>query len=124
VAAFPNVPFTGKVKFIGPSVRANTRDLVVEALVDNADKKLRPGMFATAHLVLPDQPLPVVPQTALKVDGVVTRAYAVAGGAVEERIVQTGPARDGVVAILDGLQVGEQVVTQPDDKVRDGIPVN
>jgi membrane fusion protein (multidrug efflux system) len=124
VAAFPDVPFTGSVKFIGPSVRENTRDLVVEALVDNADKKLRPGMFATAHLVLPDQKLNVVPQTALKSDGTTTRAYVVAANAIEERIVQTGPTRDGMVAILDGLKVGDQVVTQPDDKVRDGIPVN
>jgi membrane fusion protein (multidrug efflux system) len=109
---------------IGPSVRESTRDLVVEALVDNADKKLRPGMFATAHLLLPDQSLPVVPQAALKSDGTTTRAYVVNGGAIEERIVQPGPTRDGVVAILDGLKAGEVVVLSPDDKVRDGVPVD
>jgi membrane fusion protein (multidrug efflux system) len=124
VAAFPGVAFTGRVKFIGPSVRESTRDLVVEALVDNADKKLRPGMFATAHLLLPDQSLPVVPQAALKSDGTTTRAYVVNGGAIEERIVQPGPTRDGVVAILDGLKAGEVVVLSPDDKVRDGVPVD
>jgi len=41
VAAFPDKAFTGVVHYIGPSMRATTRDLVFEALVPNKDRLLR-----------------------------------------------------------------------------------
>jgi membrane fusion protein (multidrug efflux system) len=45
-----NRSFQGEIKFIGGEVRAQTRDVVVEAMVDNHDGVLLPGMFVTAHL--------------------------------------------------------------------------
>ncbi|MBJ6760749.1 efflux RND transporter periplasmic adaptor subunit [Myxococcaceae bacterium JPH2] len=124
VVAFPGQSFTGTVKYIGPSVRANTRDLVVEAVVPNTDHKLRPGMFATAHLQLTDQPLPTVPRSSLVTEGTTHRLFTVVDGHIEERVVQTGPERDGMVAVLDGLKNGEHVVNQPGAQVKDGTPVN
>jgi RND family efflux transporter MFP subunit len=47
VPAYPDRTFTGTVRFVGGAVRETTRDLVAEAVVDNADRALRPGMFAT-----------------------------------------------------------------------------
>ena len=52
----------GTVRFIGPSVRTSSRDLVVEALVPNPDHSLRPGEFVLARLVLGDSRCPPVPQ--------------------------------------------------------------
>ncbi|WP_224362312.1 efflux RND transporter periplasmic adaptor subunit [Hyalangium versicolor] len=124
VAAFPGQVFTGTVKFIGAAVRTNTRDLLVEAVVPNPDHKLRPGMFATAHLQLPDQPLPAVPRSALVKEGSTTRLFTVVEGHIEERVIQTGPERDGLVAVLEGLKPGERVVNQPGNQVKDGTPVN
>ncbi|MCP3065588.1 efflux RND transporter periplasmic adaptor subunit [Myxococcus sp. K38C18041901] len=124
VSAFPKERFRGTVKYIGPTVRADSRDLVVEAVVDNPDRKLRPGMFATAHLQLPEQLLPSVPRTTLVTQGQVTRLFAVVDGHIEERVVRTGPECDGLVAVLDGLQPGERVVNQPGPQVKDGTPVD
>lgn len=124
VEAFPGESFTGTVKYIDPTVRSATRDLVVEAVVQNPDHKLKPGMFATAHLRLADEPLPAVPRAALVSEGSSAHVFAVVDSQVEERIVQVGPERDGYVAILDGLRAGEKVVAKPDDKVKDGVPVN
>ncbi len=123
VQAFPGESFHGTVTFIGPAVRAATRDLVVEAAVPNADRRLRPGMFATAQLELPAEPVVAVPRSALRGDGASARLFAVLDGRIEERIVQTGAERDGYVAVLDGLKAGERVVTRPSDQVRDGVPV-
>lgn len=124
VEAFPSETFTGTVKYIDPTVRSATRDLVVEAVVENPEHKLKPGMFATAHLRLADEPLPVVPKSALRLDGNSARLFAVVEKQIEERLVQVGPERDGYVAILDGLRPGEKVVAKPDDSVKDGVPVN
>ncbi len=123
VAAFPNQTFRGIVSFIGPAVRATTRDLVFEALVPNKEKLLRPGLFATAHLDVGIQKLPVVPRSALKQDGDTTRAFAIVDKHIEERIVQVGPADGDVVAILKGLVAGERIADHPSEQVGDGVEV-
>src|SRR5256885_1754661 len=48
----------GRVRYIGPAVRRQTRDAVVEAVVENPGHDLRPGMFVTASLALGTQTLP------------------------------------------------------------------
>ncbi len=123
VQAFPDASFEGTVKYIGPSVRENTRDLVVEAVVANTDGRLRPGMFATASLALPDEQLPTVPKSAILREGSLARVYLVVDGRIEEHIVQTGVESGDTVAISDGLKGGETVVTKLGPDVRDGTPV-
>jgi membrane fusion protein (multidrug efflux system) len=123
VDAFPDKGFTGVVKYVDPTVRSTTRDLVVEAVVQNPDHLLKPGMFATAHLVLPDEALPSVPKTALFNEGTSSHLFTVVEQHVEERIVQVGAERDGWVAVLDGVKAGDTVVTKLSDAVKDGVPV-
>jgi RND family efflux transporter MFP subunit len=123
VEAFPGKSFVGTVKYIDPTVRTTSRDLLIEAVVHNTDHTLKPGMFAVAHLRLPDEKLPAVPVTALVTEGAATHLFAIVRSHIEERIVQRGPERDGFVAILDGIKVGENVVTKVTDVVKDGAPV-
>jgi len=123
VEAFPDRTFTGTLKFVDPTVRTSTRDLIAEAVVANADHALRAGMFATAHLTLPDQMLPAVQQDALVIEGSSTRLFAIVAGHVEERVVQKGPSRDGWVALLDGAKDGDKVVSPVTSAVKDGVPV-
>jgi RND family efflux transporter MFP subunit len=123
VGAFPDRTFTGVVHYIGPAVRATTRDLVFEAMVQNKDKLLRPGLFATAQLDVGKRKLPVVPKTALKVDGDTTRLYAVIEKHVEERIVQVGPTQGDLVGVLNGVAAGERVVVKPTEQISDGVEV-
>ena len=124
VEAYPGRTFTGTVKFIDPTVRAASRDAIVEAVVHNADLALKPGMFAVAHLRLPDKDQPVVPSGALVTMGAVTHLFAITDGHVEERIIQRGGERDGFVVVLDGVKAGEKNVTALSDAVKDGVPVN
>jgi membrane fusion protein (multidrug efflux system) len=123
VDAFPGETFTGTVRYIGPSVRATTRDLVFEALVPNADRRLKPGLFASAQLVIGTQPLPVVPLSALRHDGDTWRAFVVADKQLEERVVAMGPTEGDQVAVLLGLTAGERVVAHPTEKTADGVAV-
>ena len=125
VAAFPGRTFKGTVNYIGPSVRASTRDLVFESLVRNRDKALRPGLFTTARLKVGTQKLPVVPRSALKQDGDNTRAFVVVDKHIEERIVQVQVDRtDGeMVPVLKGLSPGERGVAHPGEQIVDGLDV-
>jgi membrane fusion protein (multidrug efflux system) len=50
VDAYPDRVFAATVRYISAAVRADSRSLIVEALVPNADGALRPGLFATARV--------------------------------------------------------------------------
>jgi membrane fusion protein, multidrug efflux system len=124
VAAFPGETFRGTVRFLGGAMRRASRDLIVEAVVENPERRLRPGMFAVARVVVGAEPRPVVPVTAVHQCGELPRVFAVRDGRLEERLVQLGAAlEDGRVAILAGLREGEHVVVTLAPELRDGLAV-
>lgn len=120
VTASPGTQREAQIAYVGPGLRKGSRDLVVEALVPNADRALIPGQFASARLEIGARPLPVVPATALRRSGGQSRLLVVANGQLEERVVQVAGAENGTVGVLSGLKAGERVVTQARDDLRDG----
>lgn len=121
VSAYPGSTFKGTVKFIGAAVRAGSRDLLVEVEAPNADGRLRPGLFAEASLILPDQPGIAIPAAAVREDGVLHRVWVLAGDRLNERLVETGSQRDASLEIRRGVSAGEQVVISPGANVADGV---
>jgi membrane fusion protein (multidrug efflux system) len=113
----------GRVRYVGPAVRKQTRDAVVEAVVDNAGHDLRPGMFVTAELAMGEQTLPAIPETAVRAEGTLRHVYTVQAGRLEDRLVQVGEARQGMVPVVNGLKAGENVVAELTPEVRDGARV-
>lgn len=122
VSAFP-APFKGSIRYIGPSLRAQSRDLVVEAVAANPDHKLRPGMFATAQLDLGEASAIVVPKAALRSDGQVAHVFVVKDGRLEERIVELGEEKGDLVAVPMGVKKGETLVSPVPAEARDGAKV-
>jgi membrane fusion protein (multidrug efflux system) len=112
--------YSGKIRYIGPSVRQQTRDAVVEAVVENEDHHLRPGMFVTAKLALGEHVMPGVPETAVRAEGSQRHVFVEVAGRLEDRLVQVGDATGGVVPILDGLKHGDRVVAQLSPSIIDG----
>jgi multidrug efflux pump subunit AcrA (membrane-fusion protein) len=96
---------------------------VIEALVDNKEGRLRPGMFAEAELSIGQRKLPVAPKTALIGTPPNAHAFVVVGGIAEERVVLTGGADGDNLTILQGLRPGERVITRPSEEIRDGVRV-
>jgi membrane fusion protein (multidrug efflux system) len=123
VTAYGDQRFTGNVKFISPNVRESSRDLIVEAVVPNTDRKLKPGMFAVARIELGDKPRPVVPTASIVKDDTGARVFVVADGLAQERLVALGETVEDVVAVTSGVQPGEKVVVKPGPDVRDGARV-
>lgn len=116
-------PHRGKIRYIGPSVRQQTRDAVVEAVVENGTHDLRPGMFVTAKVVLGQRSLPGVPQTAVRTDGSQRHVFVNVGGRLEDRLVQLGETREGMVSVVAGVKTGETVVADLSPEVHDGVRV-
>ena len=66
VDAYPGRTFEGKITAIEPQIATDTRNIRVQATLDNPDRILKPGMFATTTVVLPDKPAVItVPETAV-----------------------------------------------------------
>jgi membrane fusion protein, multidrug efflux system len=112
VAAYPTRTFTGTVRFVSGALRPATRDLVVEAAVANTDRALKPGMFADVEIVTGSRKLPGIPRSAVVMKDGQARAFFVAGGRLEERLVSLGPEVGTSVGIERGAASGDVVVTQ------------
>ncbi|HEY0882425.1 MAG TPA: efflux RND transporter periplasmic adaptor subunit, partial [Archangium sp.] len=123
VSSWPDREFPATVRFVSPALRANTRDLIVEASAPNADGALRPNMFATARLSVGEEEQPTVPKEAIKVDGTVRRIFLARNGQAFEVVVQTGVEKDGRVAVLEPLAAGDKVILSPPPGLRDGASV-
>lgn len=124
VDAYPGETFTGHVRYVSPSVAADTRALTIEAVVPNASGRLKPGFFATAQIEQATMvPGVLVPATAVRTVSGTARVFVIAGDRVEERIVTAGQAIGDRVEITSGLKAGEQVVATGVERLVDGVRV-
>jgi cobalt-zinc-cadmium efflux system membrane fusion protein len=116
VPAFPADTFEAKIEAIGGALDAATRLLPVRAVVDNADGRLRPAMFATVWVESGDRrETVVVSEDAVQfLDGrpvvFVARADGVGGARFERREVEIGATVGGRTQIVRGIAPGDSVV--------------
>jgi multidrug efflux system membrane fusion protein len=133
VDAYPGRDFDGKITTIEPQISTDTRNIRVQATIANPEKILKPGMFASTTVVLPDKPPVVtVPETAVD--------YTLYGDSVfliEEKkgddgktslvatrtFVQTGNRIEGRAEIVKGLKAGDRVVALGQLKLQSGAAV-
>jgi RND family efflux transporter MFP subunit len=125
VDAYPGKTFTGKIRYVSPSLKAESRALVIEAVVPNENGALKPGLFATAQIEQASAtPAILVPSTAIRTSAGTSRVYVVSTvGTVEERIVTTGQTAGDLVEITSGLARGETVATSSVAQLGDGVRI-
>jgi RND family efflux transporter MFP subunit len=123
VAAFPEKRFTGTVRFVSGALRSTTRDLVVEALVENKQRELLPGMFADVELTVGSVKLPTVSKRAVMTRDDQARVYAVVGGRLEERVLALGASLDDRQSVTRGLALGDKVVVSDTSGLENGQKV-
>lgn len=126
VAAWPDRVFTGKVTAINPSVDPASRVFTVEAKFDNPAAALRPGMFATAKVILPGGENAVfVPRTAVTRDKTTDsyQAYTIENGVARLKVVVPGEQEGDSIRIVSGLAGNEMVATARLGELFDGAAV-
>jgi len=123
VAAWGDRPFPAVIRYVAPSLRAATRDLVVEAVAANADGALRPGMFATASILVAEADQPTVPENAIMIDGTTKRIFLARGGQAFEMVIRTGGTKDGHTTIMEPLTATDKVIVNPPPGLHDGVAV-
>ncbi len=124
VDAYPGETFTGQVRYVSPAIKAETRAMMIEAVVPNPTSRLKPGFFATARIEQASRlPGILVPATAVRTVSGTARVFVVSGDRAEERIVMTGQAVGDQVEITSGLKAGERVATSGVEQLVDGVRV-
>jgi membrane fusion protein, multidrug efflux system len=133
VDAYPGRTFEGKITTIEPQIATDTRNIRVQATMQNPDKILKPGMFATTTVVLPDKPPVItVPETAVDYTLYGDSVYLLTEKKEEDgktkltvtrTFVQTGNRIEGRAEILKGLKDGDRVVAVGQLKLQSGSAV-
>ena len=132
VDAFPGQRFEGRIKAINSEVNPNTRNLTVEAVVQNRKMQLRPGMFGEAQILVGSaHERLAVPTVAVTYSTFGDYVYVIrernTGGHEQQVAVSTpirvGQTRGPLTEVLSGLRPGEPVVTGGQIKLRNGTPV-
>jgi RND family efflux transporter MFP subunit len=123
VDAYPGRTFTGQIRYVSPAVRADSRALIIEAVVPNDSGELKPGLFATARIEQATQtPAVLVPLGAVRTDTSVARVFVVSQtGTAEERIVTTGQTVGDLIEITSGVTAGDTVASSNVATLADGM---
>jgi RND family efflux transporter MFP subunit len=125
VDSFPDKSFKGKLMRISPASEVASRSFMIEAAIDNAERRLKPGFFAHAAVFTQVDPNALtLPQQAVVTFAGVSKVFVIENDVARERVVQTG-ARVGTneVEITAGLKSGELVAISGLTRLIDGAAV-
>lgn len=120
-AAFPGHTFTGKIEAVDSRIDPVSRAFRTRAVIPNPSGTLPAGMFMSLELTLSQSDRLVVPEEAIIFQAAETYVFRASDGKAERVSVRTGPRRDGLVVILEGLSEGDEVIVRGLHRVRNGV---
>ena len=126
VAAYPDRDFTGTVSAVNPSVDPNSRVFILEAKFENPKGELRPGMFATARVLLPGGESAIfVPRNAVVRDRTTDsyQVFTIDNNTAHLRVVVVGEVDGDQIRIVNGLSGNETVAVSGQTGLFDGVQV-
>jgi membrane fusion protein, multidrug efflux system len=132
--AVPGHEFKGKLTAINPMVDTITRNVTLQATLENLDHALRPGMFAKVEVELPEKHKTlVVPGSAISYAPFGDSVFVIEkkkdpksgkeAQTIRQQFVRVGEARGDFVSITDGLKPNETIVSTGVFKLRNGMAV-
>lgn len=125
VESMPSEDFRGKVAFVSPAVDVATRTFAVEAVVENKDRRLKPGFFAKGVIETGvDQNALAVPEDAISTLAGVSNVFVIENGVVRQQAVKTGAVQNGVVEVIDGLKGDELLALNNLGQLATGVTVS
>jgi membrane fusion protein (multidrug efflux system) len=124
---------TGRISAIDSVIDQATRNVQVQATLPNPQGRLRPGMFVQAQVNLgAAQRVIALPASSINYAPYGDSVFIVSDmkneqghpyRGVRQQVVKLGPARGDQIAVLSGINTGEEVVTSGVFKLRNGAPI-
>jgi membrane fusion protein, multidrug efflux system len=135
VSTYPGHIFIGELQAVSVKIDPSSHNFAAQAVIDNPDGRLRPGMFADVAVHAGGrQDVVAVPKTAVSYSlhgdavFVVEKSEAPEGEetalVAKQKFVRLGTSNGEMVSVLQGIEPGDEVVTAGAQKLRDGMPVN
>ncbi len=132
---FPKQIFTGKINTVNPIVDNTTRNVSIEAILQNPQKVLLPGIFADVTVTVgAPKKLLTLPISAISFNPYGQIVYIIKDSGkkdtqgkpiltVTQSFVKVGESRGDQIVVTSGLKSGDQVVTSGQLKLRNGSQV-
>lgn len=116
---------TGELMAIDNQIDVNTGTVRIKAKFANEDHKLFPNQFVNVKVLLGQQDGVIVPARAIQSGSIGDYVYVInEQSKVSVRAIQTGVTNDVDTVVLNGLEAGEQIVTEGMDRLREGAEVD
>ena len=114
VLAFPDQTFKANIAYVSTAIDANSRRLLVRAVIDNSEGLLRPEMFASVSISTDEGDNALsVPRDAIIYEGETARVWVVREDrGLELRLIKPGLLNGPLIQVKEGLRPGEKVVTK------------
>ena len=116
--------FYGTIESVSSRVDPSTRSVLASIIVENKDLKLIPGMLLDIKIIYDKKEQLGIPENSLLIQGETAFVYKVIEDNTVNKIkVKIGKRNFGKVSIIDGLSLGDKIVTEGISKVRDKIKI-
>ena len=127
-SAYPDEVFSGEIRSVSSRVNPVTRAIAIRALLQNPDRRLKPGLLMRLNLKRNPRQALLIPEESLLVQGNKKFVFVVkndgATDIAKKVEVETGGRRRGEIEVVNGLGVGDKVVTHGTLRIRDGSKVS
>lgn len=125
VNAFPDKQFKAVVRTLYPDLDEQTRNLSVEAVVNNSNGLLKPGMFADINIFTGEsKSILTVPSVAVMFDDENASVYVIQNGAAKIIPVKVGNKYGEMTEIVEGLTENQQVIVSGQQGLVEGVKVH
>lgn len=129
--AYGDTVFPGKISAINAMVDQATRNIQVQATLQNSELKLRAGMFAKVSVILPQRESVIaLPASSVHYAPYGDSIFIVSDGkdeqtgkpvkSVKEQFVKLGAARGDLISVISGVKPGDEVVTSGVFRLKSG----
>ena len=123
ISAVSDTPFQGDITNIAYAADTTTKAYPVKIQINNANHKLKPGMFAEVKLEGNKDQYLLVPRDAVLKTDQGSYVFTIEGKKVSRKEVTTGRSDGKNMIILSGLKGGEDIVSSGIDALKDGMEV-
>ncbi|MBP3289630.1 MAG: efflux RND transporter periplasmic adaptor subunit [Alistipes sp.] len=119
-----NTTYRAEVYAKESEVDKATRTLAVRATYPNKNGRLMPGRFIAARIRMQDIPNAIaIPTEAIVPEMGVDKVYTYRSGKAHAVTVKTGLRTDALIHIVEGLSVGDTIITSGTLQLREDLPV-
>ena len=122
-SAYPGRTFIGKVTAIDTRIDPATRSVKVNALFENPDEHLKPGLFLSVEIVLDRREAVIVSDEAIVAEGAKHYVFVVRDNKVERRDIKLNQRLAGEAEVAEGVKAGEVIVARGIQRIRHGQTV-